>query len=536
MYNVLVVDDEPIVRLALKSLVPWQSHGFLVDLEASNGKQALKIIKENSNIDIVITDINMPVMDGLELMEELNKLGYKMPVIVLSAYNDYKLVRQAFKLGAKDYILKTELNQQNTLQMLQNVIQEEKFEDGYERKLSRNENSNYLKYKKNEYLKNLIDQNANLKTDFSFEELGIKFTGDNFLACFIWIDDYNEVSRRYSSSTLNSFIDTTANSINQVLLDISMGEVIVVSPQEYVVILSFKCASYSEINSRTRHILERIEHSLLSYINLSVTIGVSDIKGGIGSIAELRSQAERNARLRFIYGKGKIIFPETASVKTVSKVKGISEVEEKLFTAFVELNIEAVMKEMDSFCNIIQSENNINIKKIHSEYMRIVFRISKSLSDMGGNILDIFEEEADIYDKITKFETLNELNLYMKDVIGSILKYLYENRKNKRSKTMVRALDFIKHNYSNNELNLNMVSDHVGLSENHFSTLFAKEAGETFTSYLNHIRIEKAKQLIAKTNLKMYEICDKVGYTNVEYFSRVFKKITGVSPNTFKGV
>ena len=105
MYKMLLVEDEPIVRLALKSLVDWNNYGFDEVLESSNGKKALEIMKSREDIDIVITDINMPVMNGIELIEQGKKLGSDTEFLVLSAYDDYSLVRSAFKLGINDYIL-----------------------------------------------------------------------------------------------------------------------------------------------------------------------------------------------------------------------------------------------------------------------------------------------------------------------------------------------------------------------------------------------------------------------------------------------
>lgn len=536
MNNVLIVDDEPIVRLALKSLVPWEKHGFSVELEASNGKQALKLIEENSNIDLIITDINMPVMDGLQLLSELNRQGVTAPVLVLSAYNDYNLVRQAFKLGAKDYIIKTEINQENILQILTKTVIKENLKETIEKNITKDRNNDYIKYLKNEYLRNLIDPNSAFSMDYSMDELGIKLAGNNFVVAFFWIDDYNEVSKRYCNNTLDSFIKSIANSINQVLSDINIGEVINISPQEYAVILSFQSISYADIQVKTRYILGRIRHSLSSYISVSVTVGISDINEGLISIRDLYKQAERNARLRFILGKGKDIYPEDINFQIKSNANSFIGIDEKLSAALKEINMEMAIKELDRFFSIIQKANWTKIEKIRSEYMGIITIIVKALNEMGENIFDVFEEEIDFYEEITKFETFEEINLWIRNIAESTVKYLIKNKKIKTNKTISRALEFIKQNFHNSELNLKLVSNYVELSECHFSTLFNKEVGETFTAYLTHIRIEKAKDLIIRTNLKMYEICDKVGYTNMEYFSRVFKKATGVSPNAFKNM
>ena len=127
MYRVLLVDDEPLVRLALKSLIPWEQHGFVCELEAGNGEQGLHLLQNHPEIDILFLDISMPLMSGLELLERLQVSDRRPEIIILSAYDDYPLVREAFKRGASDYILKAELDQERILQLLRVVA--ERIED-----------------------------------------------------------------------------------------------------------------------------------------------------------------------------------------------------------------------------------------------------------------------------------------------------------------------------------------------------------------------------------------------------------------------
>lgn len=123
MYHVLIVDDEPIVSVAIKSLIPWEDYHISMAYEAHNGRQALNLLENHPEIDIVITDISMPVMDGLELIKAMKERQLSPAIIVLSAYEDYRLVRNAFKLGVRDYILKTEMDGDSLLPLLKNVTE-----------------------------------------------------------------------------------------------------------------------------------------------------------------------------------------------------------------------------------------------------------------------------------------------------------------------------------------------------------------------------------------------------------------------------
>ncbi len=123
MYNILLVDDESLIRHAIRSLENWEEWGFHFAYEASNGKNALKIL-EHSNVDLVLTDIKMPVMDGIEFLENAKKTNCEIPFIMLSAYNDFETVRKAFKLGAQDYIVKTKMDGASLISIFCSVLGE----------------------------------------------------------------------------------------------------------------------------------------------------------------------------------------------------------------------------------------------------------------------------------------------------------------------------------------------------------------------------------------------------------------------------
>ena len=235
LYKIMIVEDEPIVRLALKSLVDWKHWGFNMDLEASNGKQALKLLSENPEVNIIITDINMPVMDGLELISEINDRGLGISIVVLSAYNEYSLVRQAFKLGVSDYILKTEMDPEGILKLLKDVASKRDL-SGNNSRVKSELDSNFIRYR---LLKDLIDQGDATELESKVREYGIRLGRKNIVICFLWIDDYRTVEDRYDANSLKAFVKSAVNAIYQILNQISCGEAIYLSPQEYVVFLTY---------------------------------------------------------------------------------------------------------------------------------------------------------------------------------------------------------------------------------------------------------------------------------------------------------
>jgi two-component system, response regulator YesN len=534
MYGMMVVDDEPIVRLAVKSLIDWEEHGFTACYEAANGRQALKLLEEHPEIDIIITDINMPVMDGLSLIEAVQKINAGKGIIVLSAYNDYQWVRQAFKLGVKDYILKTEMNAENILTLLQGVVKE------LEEHREQNKVTGSLENRESRYIKEKILRDSiysitpNLSDQIS--RVGIRLKAQNIVLCFIWIDDYKTVSARYNDNSLKLFIDTVVNAIDQVLdAGKVFGEILLLSPEEYVLLLSFPEFSQMQIREKILEILGQIKHSLINYLNIHFSTGVSKTKDGFPEIPGLLREAEANARLRFIFGKGRIIFPEDAVGVGIGEVpfKGFLNNHCDFLDALKEMNQQRVIQELKRLLSAISTAKTLKKDKGLPYYMELIFILASFLHEKGDELSELLGTEEDVYSQISSFETQTEINDWIEKITLDILDNLRGKKEYKGNRAIARAQEFIR-SYYQQDLTLKMVSDYVGLSESHFSYLFTKITGQCFIDYLTGIRLQKAKELLMDTSLKIYEIGLAVGYNSIEHFSRVFKKSTGFSPNHYR--
>ena len=530
MYKVLIVDDEPIVSVTIKSLVKWNEHNIVMAYEAHNGKQALNLLEENTDIDIVMTDINMPVMDGLKLIEEMKKRGMPQAIIVLSAYEDYKLVRSAFKYGVRDYILKTEIDAEKLLDILKNVIDKFETEELKVVKTYTQSDSEYL-LSKEIILKEMLYAKHTNFAEYNLQHLRI--CSSNLLICFLWIDDFGDVEERYANATLAPFIDSVFNIIKQILDKLDYGEVVSMSPDEYVIILSSPQSNMRENREKVDSILRDIRNNLVYFSNTHVTIGVSDIGNGFEILPDLYKQAEKNASFRFIFGKQKIIYPEDVVLLDVKDGLSIIPQTDDFAEALKAADESRVMEELESLLEYISSQR-ISIDKMLMYYTEIIFVLIKCINDLGEDVVTVFGKDVNFYQYITKFETKQEINIWIKNLINWVVEFIKNKKDAKMSFAMSRAISFIQDNFKDENISVWMVSNYVGLSESHFSALFKKEMGETFTNYITSLRIEEAKKLMRTTNMKIYEICDCIGYNNVEHFSRLFKKVTGNSPSHYK--
>jgi two-component system response regulator YesN len=397
VHSVLVVDDEPFVRLSIASLRPWGDEGFDFQAEAGNGAEALAALAARPELDIVLLDLSMPVMDGLELLRRLPGLtGRRSPaVVVLSAHDDFHLVRQAFTLGASDYLLKGELDGAALRAAL------EKAASGMAESRERDAaivQRRHVELLRTQVLRDILAAPASPELAETFEELGIGLRPP-FRACCFWIEDLPAVAARQGEEGLGRFSEMTVRSLAQVLARWGRGEVVALSPGHAAML----CAPAA---------------------------------GGEGEEADVR--------------------------------------------AFCADAAEYVGRYLS---------------------VKVTFAVGPPCAAVA--------EAAASYRAARAGRTLE-------------------------SRIVVLAKRAIHERHADPEFSLEDAAQRAGVSKNHLSFEFSRETGETFTEYLSRTRVDEAKRLLATTDLRVYEVGERVGYPSVEHFSRVFKKLVGVSPVRFK--
>lgn len=527
MYKILIVEDEHIVRLALKSLIDWEKHHIEFVAEAVNGKEALDIMKQQ-DIDLVITDINMPVMNGLELIKAIQDKEENKSIIVLSAYNDYQYVRQAFKLGVEDYILKSELDPDAVLSLVLKVLS----------KKHGNKNS-----KQSQQTGKLLDSTLILKSlaegvhtidneVISQLESDISIKG-NYICCVLLVDEFKRVVSGFNNKEIASFSKHIVDTIKLRLGKEVIGQVICMQPNTYMILYHAKDSSEANYRKKIEVLLKSIQQSLEVYLDIKVSIGVAFHGNSIYRLNDKYSEAMELANLRYIYGKGRIIYSENANFIKQIETERIIGQESELIGAIKELDPIRVDQELDYLLNRIAAYKGKSIKDLIGFYLELILIIIVNCSEIEGEALNVFEHNTNFYSMMNQFETKEEIHLWIKNFVKNILAYLTRHQHQDENYTIKKAKQYIKKHYAGS-ISLSSVSDYVELSESYFSKLFVKETGETFIQYLTRYRIDKACDLLAESNMKVYEIASGVGYENVEHFSRIFKKAIGMSPNSYK--
>jgi YesN/AraC family two-component response regulator len=393
VHSVLLVDDEPFVRLSLASLRCWEEEGFSLRFEASNGREALAVLASHPEIDMVLLDITMPVMDGIECLRRIaaGDTGRKGPppaVIVLSAYDDFHLVRTAFTLGARDYVLKAEMEAESLLALLRKTAAG--IEESRERTTSIIDRTQ-VDLLRVQTLRDLLAGHGDMNYGDVLVSLGVSLIPPLTL-CAFWIRDFEEVAARYREEGLSRFSSMMERTLGQVLAKRGRGELVPVRPDHVVVFLAGPAAAAQAFCTDAKEYLER-------YLSVRTHCAAGNTCDSLAAVA--------------------------ASYRGLLDGRGVE------------------------------------------------------------------------------------------------------------SRIVVIAKRFIREHYADSGICLAEIAERAGVSKNHLSWEFARETGETLTEHLARLRIEQAKHLLEATNLHVYQVGERVGYPNVEHFSRVFKKLTGKSPRSW---
>ena len=502
MIKVMIVDDELLSRIGIKSLIDWNDNGYEIIAECENGQKAFDAAKQLLP-DIIITDIQMPVVNGIELINMIKTENLNIRFIVLSAYNDFEYVREAMRLGAEDYILKLEMDGKKLFSILESI----------KAKLHKEDNSRIEQINKDsQYYSNLselrqlfyVDCLNGIYSEKEIQEKWRKVFGDITFENIMCILVKPLNSQAISLQMQESVSDTIKKVVSE------YGNANVVNDAgDFVVIISLNDSKRTYI----KQMLDNIKCILKNMLNITVHIYKSGLLDSIGQLYQayvLIRQADNHG-----LSNNSIPFEEILQrLESALANYQLSEVN----NLFNELQI--ILKNSCGF-------RHDNLDSICHTVIFLIKRFAKSNS-IDENLLF---NHANPYEQVKVMRTVEHCTEWIKNLNKSFNEVV--NAQNDNTRIVLNAKSFINNNLKE-DLTLNMVAQYVNLSPSHFGRVFCKQTGQPLFTYINYCRIEAAKKLLQSSDYKIYEIAELVGYTNTYYFSRTFKKYTGKSPYDYK--
>lgn len=529
MYKVLLVDDEILVREAISAKIEWNKLGFELAGDCENGKAAIEFV-EKTPVDVVLTDICMPYIDGMELSRYMHENYPQTAIIIFSGYSDFEYAKQAIQYKVSEYILKpvtakelTEVLERTRAKLDRERKQEEKLD-----KLSKV----YHNYTKNESiiisksLSRLVNGTQEVERSLrELREFDIEITGAEFRVVAADIDLYSELCREDNGlkkeSALMSFV---VENISSEIVSRDNAGIAYRDSDNRVCLLLWKKTPDSRLDAE--RLCREIQENVYQAMKLSVSMGIGCWVKTLEDLSESYEDAAAVLNYRYTRGAGLIFDSEGEVVPSnpmelepeLKKIAGAYRGSDKTVLLDTLNQIESWMEER----YITRNQAMVYLQQI----LRTVY---ENVREADEN----FQQYDAAAASVSEAGNIGAAMTLVREYAEAGFAAVSEAGQSSGARQAMMAVDYIRENYGNPNLGLNYICDYLNISTSRFSSIFKEETGKTFMEMLTSIRMEKAKQLLRQTSLKNYEIAEKVGFTDPHYFSVAFKKMTGMSPKEY---
>ncbi len=520
-YKVFFVEDEVVTREGIRDNVNWMANGFEFCGEATDGEMALPLLRAIQP-DVLITDIKMPFMDGLQLSKLVRERMPWTKIIILSGHDEFDYAQKAINLGVTDYLLKpvTVQKLQDTLQKLASQLDREKQEQANLRKLQEQVEENRAALRERLLLKLTIGVISPTEAIEKGQMLGLDLVASYYQVVILKIEP-EDLSEQFDYDEYQRVQQIIANMAEHnpdiFLLKKDLEDVILImkgSVPEYII---------EERDRLFSDICQAITHT-----HYRASIGVGSLQKRIADIYQSfvealislqRSPSESSDNLPQMVDRVELLKLDKSAIENYLRCGTRAE-----FDAFFS----------DYLNSLGESALKSSLIKNYI-FVDVVLAASRLVNDLGGDLDHVIPDLDHIETALPKTNTIEQLREQTFKILSAALAFR-DNQRSGQYKTLVRlAKEYMEKHFTEPELSLNEVASQVNLSASHFSAVFSQETCQTFKECLTEIRIKKAKELLCSTSLRSSDIAYQVGYNDPHYFSSVFKKNTGLSPIEFRG-
>ena len=539
MYRVMIVDDEPLILAGIASLLDWNEYGCEISGKAANGQQALKLMEEQKP-DIVITDIKMPGMDGIGFMKAVKERGWDDVIfILLTNLEEFSLARQALSLGAVEYLVKMELTEEKLADSLKLAMERR------EMKRKAEAAGTAVTVSREEAVRGYIEKLLTDGGTFSggassgnASEASAQNQGEGYdsclrrpvLAIISFNYGYEGFSSDFTREDQKKVISFAENIIEQMVKGY-FDHSCLVRRELNSLVLVMSTDGIEDYREQIRSLGEKIISVVKDYFEVSVSVAVSSRKESLGEFGALLYEAMSATNHYFYHSLDPVVFYseecETSARHTGSFHIGFLK---KDLSQAVALNDSGRLEEILDQVACLLREHNPSRQQAVNACANLYFFLSSFFED--GEESD-FPYEVNIMEKLGRLGTLGQIIQWInwfKEAVSGILERRRDTRVDKIAE-MVR--EYVMEHYKE-RITLGQAAEALNISQGYLSTAFKKQSGESFTNYVSAIKIEKAKELIASHQYMMYEVSDLLGFDTPFYFSKVFKKVTGMSPKEYE--
>lgn len=525
-YTVLLVDDEEEVTQIIMKKIDWESMGFSVIGSANNGVKALEMVEEFQP-DVVMTDIKMPYMDGLELANRIKAEFPATKILLFTGFDEFEYAKEAVHLEVEEYILKpvNSVELTNVFTQLKIKLDQEISEKRSVEVLQQYYMDSLPLLQANFYSTLIEGRIREEELEKYLTDYQITFTGP-YYCCLVIHTSATQVPKDMNPLLLATSVQKQAEERlqekwraksftylgNAVMLAQLKGE-------NEVPELTDECDRFCRYARRI--------------IGAVVTVGIGQVCDNILELAQSYSSAREAVSYRGIYGASRAINIKEIAPREMGETGFVndgdmSELFKKIRMGSRKEIVEAVSEYMERMALSAKTlpQHHIAVMELISALYRFTVNNDISAEEFAGDMQDLYSSLPNM-DPDTLKKWLTDLSLSFHDKLTSA-------RSRSTKSFVLRAEEYVRSNYADEELSLDDICETLGVSNSYFSTIFKRETGKSFIGYLTDYRMDCASRLLLETNEKSYIIAKKVGYTDPNYFSYVFKRRFGVSPSKYR--
>ena len=533
MYKILLVDDEILVRDAIRENIDWGKLDCELIGDCENGKQAVEFVKTHE-VDIVLTDILMPYMDGMELSHFLHDNYPDILIVIFSGFGEFEYAKKAIQYNVSEYMLKpvTAMELTKVIENMKEKLDSRKKEQRKMESLTQvsqdyHKNANVIRSKA---LDCLVKCTRDVQVSLDeLERMGITFQAASYRVAVFDIDTYSEM---YQMD-----IDKQQESALMAFVLFNVGDEIVVREKAGVVYqegnnrvcIIFAGNRTKEFSENIHRICHEIQKKVKEVIGLETSIGIGSWVRSPYELIYSYRLAAKAIDYRYLLG-GNLLF-DMEEKKTDNSIFLMKDLE--TLTEAIKSGDRRLMEE-----TLGQIETEIKSALVEKSYACIYLQqVIRAI----GNTCQSFSEEPEkiiaqreaLLKAVTEQRMFSQAAALVEKYAQEVFDALQELNSSNGQRQGMLAMDYIQKNYMDPCLSLNSICSYLNISTSYFSTIFKEMTGETFIEVLTRVRMEKAKELLENTTMKNYEIAEKVGFSDPHYFGISFKKITGKTPTEY---
>ncbi len=528
MLKVLIVDDFEPDRITLREILStFSSLNIEIIGECEEGQQALEFVNKYQP-DIVVTDIEMPFIDGLGLTRNLNISFPHIKIIFCSLYDDFEYAKKAVSLSSYGYVLKPidKLELYECIKSASNAIERELiFKEEQLRNKTLLEGSKPLMA--NKLLREVVLNSDFDSVDFweKISFLKVNFVKGAYAVIYLEVDKFDKQGNNIV--LLDKHILKIDEVISRLKKNLGVDQIIRLDNLHYVIPLSH-CEPEGIRAMLTQYATRILEETCNS--DLYFTLSTSQIYQEIQELHKGLEQCKKIMDQKFYLGHNQLLSKSMLIAKEDSKFdrKLLQEQIKKLLALQEE---EEIKNELYSLVEPLKKE--LNKKEILHLCFSILLQENRMIQEQNLTDENFLGSESQLWERLNQFETLESTLLWLVSQLQEVIQYLSLPNRTKQSSLVSRIIDFLNNNYSLN-IGLNDVSEELALTPNYLNSIFRNSLGVTITDYILSKRLDQARLLLKDQNLKVYEIGNSVGFKNTAYFCSVFKKSTGLTPKQYR--